>query len=153
MASSHLPKLTQVLELCLYARSLPKAIDFYAHTLQIGPPILATERLAVFPLGQTTLILFQRGATTDDSPMPPAGLIPGHGLPPTAEMDKVDLRTHFCLAVEKREDVDVWEQELRDKGVKIVGHVEWPKGGKSVYFEDVDRHVGEIASRGIWPHW
>lgn len=47
----------------------------------------------------------------------------------------------------------MWEKELRGKGVRILGKVEWPKGGKSVYFADPDEHVGEIASRGIWPNY
>jgi catechol 2,3-dioxygenase-like lactoylglutathione lyase family enzyme len=59
----------------------------------------------------------------------------------------VNLRTHFALAVEKPEDVDQWEQELRSKGVEILGKVDWPRGGKSVYFADPDEMVGEIASR------
>lgn len=51
------------------------------------------------------------------------------------------------MAVEKPEDVDQWEQELRSKGVEILGKVDWPRGGKSVYFADPDEMVGEIASR------
>lgn len=66
--------------------------------------------------------------------------------------ENVQLKTHFALAVEKNIEVDQWERELREKEVKILGKVDWPKGGRSVYFEDPDGHVGEIASRGIWPH-
>lgn len=81
------------------------------------------------------------------------GKIPGHGL--SRDDDKVDLKSHFALSVETREDVDRWEKELREKGVEITGNVnDWPAGGgKSLYFADPDGHVGELASRGIWPHY
>jgi catechol 2,3-dioxygenase-like lactoylglutathione lyase family enzyme len=63
------------------------------------------------------------------------------------------LKTHFALAVDKREEVDAWEERFEEEGVDVLGKVEWPTGGKSVYFQDLDGHVGEIASRGIWPHY
>ncbi|GAA6002812.1 hypothetical protein JCM10207_007694 [Rhodosporidiobolus poonsookiae] len=152
--ASQLPKITHVLELCLYARHLPTTVSFYRDTLRLGTPVLDTPRMAVFPLGSTTLLLFQRGETTADSPLPnDKGIIPGHGLPRSAETDRVELKTHFALAVEKREDVDAWETELRGKGVDVLSRVEWPKGGTSLYFRDPDGAVGELASRGIWPHF
>lgn len=106
--------------------------------------------MAGFALGSTTLLLFQRGQTTSDSAMP-SGVIPGHGLPP----DKGDivLKTHFALGVESPEEVDKWEEALKRFGVAIKGQVKWPAGGKSVYFEDPDAHVGEICSRKIWPNY
>lgn len=63
------------------------------------------------------------------------------------------LRTHYCLAVPGKDDVRRWEEYLKEKGVKIRGVMEWQRGGRSVYFEDVDGHVGEIGSRGIWEHY
>jgi catechol 2,3-dioxygenase-like lactoylglutathione lyase family enzyme len=177
--TSKLPKITQVLELCLCkperrtltskqqeltsdsilvysadARSLPKSIEFYSKVLDLGNPSFSSDRLAVFPLAQTTLIIFQRGSTHKDSTLPnELGTIPGHGLLPPPENDKVDLKTHFALAVEKKEEVDLWEERFREEKIDVLGKVEWPGGGKSVYFRDPDGHVGEIASRGIWPHY
>ncbi|GJN92102.1 hypothetical protein Rhopal_005131-T1 [Rhodotorula paludigena] len=152
--ATQLPKITHVLELCLYARHLPTSVNFYSSTLRLGKPYLDTPRMAGFSLGETTLLLFQRGATMDDSPMPDnRGLIPGHGLPGGSEADKIKLKTHFALAVEKAEDLEAWEREFAEKSVRVLGKVEWPKGGKSLYFEDPDGHVGELASRGIWPHY
>ncbi|GAA5856171.1 hypothetical protein JCM8547_000802 [Rhodosporidiobolus lusitaniae] len=155
-----MPKITHVLELCLYARHLPTSVTFYRDVLRLGAPVLSTPRMAVFPLGPTLLLLFQRGDTLSDSPageIPELdssakgnGVIPGHGLP---EGNENKLKTHFALAVEKREDVEVWEKELEAKGVEILGRVSWPKGGRSVYFSDPDQHVGEIVSKGIWPNY
>lgn len=143
------------------ANHLPRSVDFYRSTLRLGEPFLSNDRIAGFSLGNgTTLLLFQRGSTTKDLPMraPDApspfdtpAVIPAHGLSDKDEL--VRLKTHFALAVDKPEDVDAWERELGDKGVPLLGKVQWPGGGRSVYFSDPDEHVGELASRGIWPHY
>lgn len=121
--------------------------------------------MAGFSLGNgTTLLLFQRGSTNRDLPMrAPSGdqrlsplgtpsVIPKHGLE-GPEAEHVSLKTHFALAVDKPEDVDAWELELNRQEVPLLGKVQWPGGGRSVYFSDPDEHVGELASRGIWPHY
>ncbi|GAA5960010.1 hypothetical protein JCM8115_004497 [Rhodotorula mucilaginosa] len=159
--ASQLPRISHVLELILYASHLPRSVGFYRSTLRLGEPFLSNDRIAGFSLGNgTTLLLFQRGATTKDLPMraPDApspfntpAIIPAHGL--SDKDDQVRLKTHFALAVDKPEDVDAWERELGEKGVPLLGKVQWPGGGRSVYFSDPDEHVGELASRGIWPHY
>lgn len=118
--------------------------------------------MANIPLGNTTLLLFTLGQTGEDIKSE-AGLIPRHG--PTANiLDLLRrpgegaspsglLKQHFCFAVEKREDVERWEHRLREKGVNVLSTMEWQEGGKSVYFTDEDGNVGEVGSRGIWPHW
>jgi len=90
--------------------------------------------------------------------------VPGHG--PTepilvhlvAKNDKANeasasLRQHFCFAVSDHGQVDVWEKHLRGLNVQVLGVNEWEMGGKSVYFRDLDGNVGEVASRGTWPHY
>lgn len=94
------------------------------------------------------------------------GTIPGHGpsqdildlLLPAAEKqqqeeDQSFLKQHFCLAVPHVSDVEAWEAWFQERGVRVTGTVNWPKGGRSVYFADVDGNVGEIGSRGIWDHY
>lgn len=108
-----------------------------------------------FSLGNTTLLLFQRGACTQDV-VSPNGVIPGHG--PEGEEnvagnERTKLRQHFCFAVSTPEDVDKWDAYLQSIGVKVTARMKWDRGGKSVYFEDLDGHIGEIGSRGIWPHY
>jgi catechol 2,3-dioxygenase-like lactoylglutathione lyase family enzyme len=126
-----------------------------------------------FALSQTTLLLFQLGATALDSQMPDnRGTIPGHGPSqdilnlvladsgadnshPASRRSDIPgrLNQHFCFAVSAPEDVQVWEKWFKEKNVEILGKVDWPRGGKSVYFSDLDGNVGEIASRGIWEHY
>ena len=172
------PPPTHVLETCLYVRSMSAALGFYRDVLGLSPQLEA-ERLSVMPLGQTTLILFQLGLTEKDfaTTTETTGnklTIPGHGPDKaivdllldaktatpvsTGDNDRlgvqgINLRTHYCLAVPSKNDVDAWESYLKSKDVKLRGVMEWERGGKSVYFEDVDGHVGEIGSRGIWVHY
>jgi catechol 2,3-dioxygenase-like lactoylglutathione lyase family enzyme len=63
------------------------------------------------------------------------------------------LKQHFCLAVPNVADVRSWEEWFKSKNVPITGTVDWPRGGRSVYFADLDGNVGEVASRGIWGHY
>ncbi|KAM0750427.1 hypothetical protein T439DRAFT_252348 [Meredithblackwellia eburnea MCA 4105] len=65
-----LPRVTHVLELCLDARHLPTSVAFYQNILGLGKPFLDTERMAGFHLGQSNLLLFQRGQTGDDVRFP-----------------------------------------------------------------------------------
>lgn len=150
------------------------AVSFYGDVLGLKPALEA-ERLTVFPMGTTSLILFQLGMTEKDSRETSREtgeelVVAGHG--PDKEIVDVlmadaeegngsgsggdrgaRLRTHYCLAVDTREEVRAWEGYLRGRDVKVRGVMEWKRGGRSVYFEDVDGHVGEIGSRGIWEHY
>lgn len=164
-----LPRFSHVLELCLCtysipaalvtahssstdAKSLPTSLKFYSETLALGPPFLSTPRVAAFSMGNTTLLVFQRGSTLADSDYkygPHPAIIPGHGLSDSADDQKIVLKTHFALAVEARKDVDRWEEELESKGVKLLGAgVDWPKGGRSIYFE-VSTHSFRAVEVGL----
>lgn len=149
-----LPRFSHILELCLYCKSLNTSVAWYRNVLRLKPHF-DNSRMAVFALGtESELILFQRGLTHEDSSLGSNGVVPGHGPPPDSD---VKLKTHFCLAVDSAEDVMKWKDELESKGTTILGEVTWPeregRQGRSVYFSDPDGHVGEVASRGIWPNY
>ncbi|KAK5059903.1 hypothetical protein LTR84_009786 [Exophiala bonariae] len=172
------PPPTHVLETALQVRDVAASTKFYKETLGVEPS-LDTPRMSVFPLGQTTLLLFQLGGTASDSILPDnRGVIPGHGpsediltllqpektttgqQPNTTDTNPdtdthSHLKQHFCLAVPSVEDVHAWEAWFADcgSGVRVTATVDWPKGGRSVYFADLDGNVGEIGSRGIWDHY
>ncbi|KMU78272.1 hypothetical protein CISG_06425 [Coccidioides immitis RMSCC 3703] len=117
------------------------------------------DNVAGFALGTTTLLLFKLGGTDDDRTRP-GGMIPKHGptkplssvlmsARPSASDDLVpNLRQHFCFAVSDPGAVKLWDERLQKLGIKIRSRMDWQAGGKSVYFEDPDGHVGEIGSRG-----
>ncbi|KAL2416811.1 hypothetical protein ABEF95_005419 [Exophiala dermatitidis] len=185
------PPITHILETCLQVKDLKASTAFYRDVLNVQP-FLDTPRMSGFSFAQTTLLLFQLGATAADSHMADnRGTIPGHGptqnildlllasnkssdatntddntitsTSASAGNSKVssspspsnpeNLHQHFCFAVPSPDDVSAWEQWFEDKKVKVLGKVEWPRGGRSVYFADLDGNVGEVASRGIWGHY
>ncbi|KAL1968526.1 hypothetical protein VTN77DRAFT_1736 [Rasamsonia byssochlamydoides] len=160
-SSAALPPLSHVLETCLYVRDVAASARFYREALKVEP-FMESPRMTGFSLGSTTLLLFQLGSTASDIHTP-KGVIPGHG--PSESIlssllsknqgygDRVQLKQHFCLAVKDPEDVAHWDAHLQKQGVRILGRMNWDRGGKSVYFEDPDGHVAEIGSRGIWAHY
>ena len=160
MSAADLPPISHVLETILYTKPTEKSTEFYTSILGLKP-LLSSPRGTGYMLGNTMLLVFQLGKTTEDI-VEDGGRIAKHGPPerivkllmddantsPTAS-----LRQHFCLAVENRADVERWEEHFVKNGVLIIGKMDWERGGCSVYFEDPDGHCGEIGSRGIWPNY
>lgn len=112
--------------------------------------------MTAFNLGSTTLLLFKIGATHQDITIDSKkahGIIPGHGPKEALVQGGNDLKQHFCFAVKSPQDVDEWYTHFEKLGVRILARMDWELGGKSVYFEDPDGHVGEVGSRGIWKHY
>ena len=54
----------------------------------------------------------------------------------------------FAIAAER---YDAWRAHLASAGVTMRGEMRWPRGGRSLYFEDPDGHVLELATPGLWP--
>ena len=48
---------------------------------------------------------------------------------------------------------DPWLAHLRHRQVVMRGEMTWEHGGRSIYFEDPDGHVLEMATPGIWPNY
>ena len=44
-----------------------------------------------------------------------------------------------------------WKAQLGRAGVPVTSEVNWPKGGRSLYFNDPDGNVLELATPGLWP--
>jgi len=170
------PPPSHILETVLYVRSMEVARDFYDNIINLKPD-LATPDITTYPLGQTTLILFQLGGPHKINRYPsterPHDIVPKHG--PTEALltllmagtnssnsqtdgERVSLGHHYALAVNSVEDVEAWERHFEEMNknelkVKVLGEMNWERGGRSLYFEDPDGHVGEVGSRGIWKHY
>ncbi len=60
-------------------------------------------------------------------------------------------RGEMHVAFETTADgLDAWRSHLRSMGIPIEAEVEWPRGGRSLYIRDPDRHSIELVTRGIW---
>jgi catechol 2,3-dioxygenase-like lactoylglutathione lyase family enzyme len=56
---------------------------------------------------------------------------------------------HFALGF-PIESLDEWRDHLDVHGVQIEKEVEWPKGGKSLFFRDSAGNSVELVTRGLW---
>jgi catechol 2,3-dioxygenase-like lactoylglutathione lyase family enzyme len=56
---------------------------------------------------------------------------------------------HIAFVIEESE-IDPWRERLTKAGVAIESEVEWPTGGRSLYFRDPARNVVELAPPTLW---
>jgi catechol 2,3-dioxygenase-like lactoylglutathione lyase family enzyme len=134
-----MPKLNAVLETALYVDDLSRARSFYEEGLGL-PLLLANQRMCALDVGgRSVLLLFLRGASSEDMTTP-SGTIPGHdGHGP--------LHIAFAVAAD---ELAAWEKRLEERGIPVESRVVWTRGGTSVYFRDPDGHVLELATPGLW---
>jgi catechol 2,3-dioxygenase-like lactoylglutathione lyase family enzyme len=136
------PTITGLLETSLYVDDMERAVTFYEHVLGLHC-MERDARISAFDAGsQGVLLLFQRGASVADMPNR-GGVIPGHdGAGPL----------HMAFAI-PHESYAAWHAHLSALGVRLRGEMRWPAGGRSLYFEDPDGHVLELATPGLWPNY
>lgn len=134
-----MPKLNSVLETALYVDDLTRSRAFYHDGLGL-PLLLENQRMCALDVGgRSVLLLFLRGASAQDMTTP-GGTIPGHdGQGPL----------HMAFGI-SAEELEAWEERLRERQIPIVSRVTWSRGGTSVYFHDPDGHVLELATPGLW---
>jgi catechol 2,3-dioxygenase-like lactoylglutathione lyase family enzyme len=134
------PRINGLLETALYVEDMARSVAFFRDILMLCP-MLESDRLTAFDAGgRGVLLIFERGASAADMHSP-GGIVAGHdGSGP--------LHMAFAIA---EDSYDEWHRHLADAGVKIRGEMKWQRGGRSLYFEDPDRHVLEMATPGLWP--
>jgi catechol-2,3-dioxygenase len=136
------PKLGQIVETILYTSDATKLSEWYIQILDLSP-FIQSPTLAGFSLpNNTILLIFDRASTTEDKHSL-SGTIPKHG-------SSTELGQHISFACSGPDELRQWEEHLGEKGVEIIGKMNWEKGGKSIYFKDWEGHVIEIMTRGVW---
>ncbi|MEP0323545.1 VOC family protein [Bauldia litoralis] len=136
------PELNGVLETCLYCDDVAVTRAFYERVFGFESMVVE-DRIIAMDAGQGhVLILFRRGGTL--TPVPVAGsFIPPHDG---------GGQQHFAFGI-RGDAYDAWKQYLISEGVGIESEVDWPQGGKSLYFRDPDGHLGELATPGLWSNY
>lgn len=137
-----MPRISGLLESALYVADMARATAFFTDVLGLKT-MLTSDRLTAFDAGrQGVLLLFLNGASVADMPMD-EGTIPGHdGSGPV----------HMAFAIDA-DDYEPWRRRLIDHGVAVRSEVTWSRGGRSLYFDDPDGHVLELATPGLWPNY
>jgi catechol 2,3-dioxygenase-like lactoylglutathione lyase family enzyme len=136
------PQINGLLETALYVDDMARSVAFFRDILMLSP-MLEGDRLTAFDAGgRGVLLIFKRGASAADM-RSAKGVVAGHdGSGP--------LHMAFAIAEDSYEE---WHRHLIKAGVKIRGEMNWPRGGRSLYFEDPDGHVLEMATPGLWPNY
>ena len=134
-----MPSLTGVLETSLYVDDLDRASRFYEETFGLTR-IEGDDRFRAYGVGgRSVLLLFKRGASNRVTELPEGKLGPHDGSGP--------LHLAFSISAE---DLPAWERLLVERGIAIETRIQWPRGGRSVYFRDPDNHSVELATPGLW---
>lgn len=137
-----MPVINHLLETALYVADLDKAVAFYERVLGFRELLREEGRLVGMAVGDRgqVLLLFRESASTQPTETP-GGTIPphdGHG----------DLHLAFAIAAD---ELKPWQAKLADEGVAVESVVKVERGGTSLYFRDLDNHLVELATPGIWP--
>ena len=128
-------KIKAVVETATYVDDLQATETFYQTVL--GLPVIDREpgRHVFFQVGEASVLLaFLAEATLKGDQLPPHG---------------ASGPDHFALGIEA-EAFDAWRNLLQVNGVSIEKEVEWPKGGKSLYFRDPAGNSVELVTPGLW---
>jgi catechol 2,3-dioxygenase-like lactoylglutathione lyase family enzyme len=125
----------KVHETALYAEDVDAAAAFYDEVLglrRIDPP---DEHSAAFRLGDGVLLLFDPRRTSQ-----PGRFVPAHGASGPG---------HVAFAVGAGE-LAVFQTALSERGVEIEREIDWPIGGRSIYFRDPAGNSVELVEGEIW---
>ena len=129
-----MPTISGIIETGLYVDDMQRSVDFY--TRVCGFPILfASDRLTSLRVspGQV-LLLFAKGASVDPADLP-LGIPPHDG----------EGQQHIAFGTPP-EELDAWRATLEQQGIQIESTVDWPQGGRSLYFRDPDEHSIELKT-------
>lgn len=129
------PPVDGIHEAALYVSDLARAADFYCLILGFEEIGRYPERHVFLRAGRDVLLLFNAETTRDLS-----GSVPPHGA---------EGEIHVAFETTP-EGLAAWRTHLQSAGIAIEAEVDWPRGGRSLYIRDPDRHSIELVTRGIW---
>jgi catechol 2,3-dioxygenase-like lactoylglutathione lyase family enzyme len=134
-----MPKVSGILETCLYVDDLRRSVEFYERVFEFDS-LGGDDRFHAFDVaGRDVLLLFKKGGTLKPVQMP-FGVIPEHDG---------SGENHFAFGITPME-LPRWEQFLTQQRIAIESRVTWPRAGVSLYFRDPDRHLIELLTPGVW---
>jgi catechol 2,3-dioxygenase-like lactoylglutathione lyase family enzyme len=128
-------QLKHILETCLYVDDLSRAEQFYTRVLGLELEGPQNGRHVFLRCGQRMLLLFNPLVSREGSDhFPPHGAF-GAG--------------HLAFGVHEAE-LPGWTTRLDERGVTIERVIDWPQGGRSLYFRDPAGNLLELATPKLW---
>jgi catechol 2,3-dioxygenase-like lactoylglutathione lyase family enzyme len=136
------PAIEGVVETCLYVTDVARSRAFYADVFGFEA-MGGDDRIAPLNVRQgQVLILFRREGTL--KPVPLAGsFIPPHDG---------DGEQHFAFGI-AADSFEDWKSYLEGLHIVIESVIDWPQGGRSLYFRDPDRLLVELITPGVWKNY
>jgi catechol 2,3-dioxygenase-like lactoylglutathione lyase family enzyme len=141
-AAVTVPRVSGLLETALYVEDLARARDFYQSLMGFELFFEDARMVALGVPAGAVLLLFRRGGSVGAVELP-GGTIPGHDA---------SGKIHVAFAIPWGE-LSKWEAHLEVLGVAVTSRMTWPRGGTSLYFDDPDGNVVEVATPGLWPNY
>lgn len=130
-----MPRISHVLETCIYGRNLAAMERFYSTTLGLTKMSEEFPRHVFFRLNsQSMLLVFNPDETCE------AQDVPSHGATGPG---------HVAFAVDAL-DVGAWRDALDARGVEIEREIDWANGAHSLYFRDPAGNSVELVTRDLW---
>lgn len=128
------PTIEHFVEAAVYVDDLVQAEEFYRGVLGLERIGIEPGRHVFFRVGSSALLVFRADETRRGTTLPAHGATgPGH----------------FALGIAV-EDWDAWRTRLQDHGVRIEKEMQWPRGGRSLYFRDPAGNSVELITPGCW---
>jgi catechol 2,3-dioxygenase-like lactoylglutathione lyase family enzyme len=124
-----------VLETALYADDLHAAEAFYSTVLDLELDSKEEGGHLFFKCGQAMLLIFNANATAVQT-----GSVPQHGATGPG---------HVAFSVDAT-DLDAWIEQIESRGVEVEARIDWPAGGRSIYFRDPAGNSLELTTPQIW---
>ena len=127
------PNTEGILESSLYVTDVARSARFYEKIFGFQVISDFGERGCAMKAGnRQVLLLFKKGGSRA-FPTPHDG----------------DGELHLAFAIRTAELAN-WEAWLAENGIALEEKRTWELGGHSLYFRDLDRHLIEVATPGVW---
>jgi len=133
-------KINGILETSLYADDLDEALTFYREIIGLELVQKSEKRHLFFRCGSGMLLIFNARTTRCIESIVDGKTVPFHGT---------EGAGHVAFSVLPG-DLAGWRQKLKDRRIEIESEIEWPTGGRSVYFRDPAGNSLEITTPSIW---